>query len=129
MIFSPALKPRAIFLRKSPNQRVARPVRPPRCAIGETIIHAANTTTTLFTAAVFIYCSLNFLMYQRMRREIEKQRRLKDTLEHALKKDKEVKRKKLEHREGEQRFLNKEINDKGPQPQYLPERQGSEPRR
>lgn len=40
-------------------------------AVTEMIISGVRLTTNMFTAAVFVYSGLNFLMYRRIRKSIE----------------------------------------------------------
>ena len=39
----------------------------------EMLIRGVQLTTQLFTAAVFLYSGLNFFMYRRLRRDMEKE--------------------------------------------------------
>lgn len=51
----------------------------------DSFIRGVQLTTEMFTAAVFVYSGLNFLMYRRIRRDIEK------TSEKPIEKKKEEK--------------------------------------
>lgn len=80
MILVPTRRPfsihRAIRMNHSRVQSRPRRHRPTRHAmiirahhnLTATILASVQLTTKLFTAAVFIYCGLNFLMYRRIRK-------------------------------------------------------------
>ena len=44
-------------------------------SIAATIISGVTLTTKLFTLAVFVYCGLNFLMYRRIRKSNEREKK------------------------------------------------------